>query len=52
MAIQKWLYLKTEKINELKWISENYKQMKDPAYKRAWEIIDEIEDYEAFIREI
>jgi hypothetical protein len=51
MALQKYVYTELGRADLLAWISETYPTMPG-AYQRAWEIVDQIEGYQAFIAEI
>jgi len=53
MALERFALLKLGKTTELKYLDYLYRT--DPApsyYKRAWEIVNDIEGYEAFIKEL
>lgn len=53
MALEKFVLLRLGKTQELKYLEHFYRT--DPAlsdYKRAWEIVNHIEGYEAFIKEL
>jgi hypothetical protein len=53
MALEKFALLKLGKADELKYLDYQYRNNPPPAhYKRAWEIVNEIEGHEAFIREL
>lgn len=53
MALEKMVLLKLGETSELKFLDGEYRT--DPApshYKRAWEIVSDIEGYESFIKEL
>jgi len=52
MAVEKMTLLKLNRLDDLKTIDHEYRNGPDPAYKRAWEIVNDIEDYHAFINEL
>lgn len=52
MAMEKMAPLKLNRPDELKTIDHDYRQGRDPAYKRAWEIVNDVEGYEPFIGEL
>jgi hypothetical protein len=53
MALEKLALLKLGKPDELKYLDGLYRTDPPPAfYKRAWEIVNDIEGYEAFIKEL
>jgi hypothetical protein len=52
MAIEKMTLLKLNKPEELKVIDHDYRYGPDAAYKRAWEIVSDIEGYQPFIDEL
>ena len=52
MALQKFVLLKMGRAEELKHVVAGYRASKNPAYKRAWEIVDQVEDYQAFVKEL
>lgn len=51
MAIEKYIYLRLRRTDLLRWITLRYPQMLD-GYGRAWDIVNRIEGYKAFIAEI
>jgi hypothetical protein len=51
MAIEKMTLLKLNRLDDLKTIDQEYRNGPDPAYKRAWEIVNS-EGYQAFIEEL
>lgn len=52
MAIQKMVYLKLNRGDILKMLDEGYRKFSWPEYKRAWEIVNDIEGYEIVIKDI
>jgi hypothetical protein len=53
MALEKFALLKLGKADELKHLDYLYRTDPSPAYyKRAWEIVNDIEGYEVFIKEL
>lgn len=52
MALQKLIYSELGRKDLLSFIDWNYSNMKDPAYPRAWEIVNRSNDYKAFVAEI
>jgi hypothetical protein len=52
MAIEKMTLLKLDRREDLKTIDHEYRNGPDVAYKRAWEIVNDIEGYEVFIEEL
>lgn len=52
MAVEKLVLLKLNRADQLKVIDHDYRSGPDPAYKRAWEIVNDIENYQRFIDEL
>lgn len=52
MAIQKMVYLKLNRLDMVDHIDEGYRKLSLPEYRRAWEIVNDIEGYEAVIQDI
>jgi hypothetical protein len=52
MAVEKMTLLKLNRPDQLKAIDHDYRFGPDPAYKRAWEIVNDIEGYKPFIDEL
>jgi hypothetical protein len=52
MAVEKMTFLKLNRLDDLKTIDREYRNGPDAAYKRAWEIVSDIEGYQAFIKEL
>ena len=52
MAMEILTLRKLNRPDELKVIDHEYRTGSDPAYKRAWEIVNDIEGYQPFIQEL
>lgn len=52
MAIQKMVYLKIGRLDLLEYIGKSYASYQGPLYRRAWEIVNDIEGYEALVQDI
>lgn len=52
MALEKLVLLKLHRPDALKTLDHDYRNGPDPAYKRAWEIVNDEEGYEAFVGEL
>lgn len=52
MAIEKMTMLKLNRPDELKTIDHDYRNGPESAYKRAWEIVNDVEGYQPFIEEL
>jgi len=53
MALEKFVLLKLGKTDLLKWLDTDYRTGDlPPDYKRAWEIVNDEEGYEEFIKEL
>jgi hypothetical protein len=52
MALEKLVLVKLNKPEILQWVDNKYRNRFGPDYKRAWEIVNDIEGYEAFIKEL
>jgi hypothetical protein len=52
MAIEEMTLLRLNRRDDLKTIDHEYRNGPEPAYKRAWEIVNDIEGYEVFIKEL
>ena len=50
MALEKFVLLKMGRVEELKHVAAGYRASK--TLKRAWEIVDQVEDYHAFVKEL
>lgn len=52
MAVMKQVYLKLGRSEQLKEIIARDSAAPNPAYRRAWQIVNEIEGHEAFVKEL
>lgn len=52
MAVEKMTLLKLNRPDELKTIDHDYRTGSESAYKRAWEIVNDVEGYQPFIEEL
>ncbi len=52
MAIQKMVYTKINRPDVLEYIGESYASYQGPLYRRAWEIVNDIEGHEALLQDI
>lgn len=52
MAVEKMTLLKLNRPDELKTIDHDYRAGPESAYKRAWEIVNDVEGYQSFIEEL
>ena len=52
MAIQKMIYLKINRQDLLNFIDESYRSNQGPFYKRAWEIVNDVEGYESILADV
>jgi hypothetical protein len=52
MAIQKMVYININRLDLLEYISDSYESRQGPIYRRAWEIVNNIEGYEALLQDI
>jgi len=52
MAIMKMVYLKLDREEQLKQIIEKDHEIDNPAYGRAWQIVNDIEGHQAFVQEL
>jgi hypothetical protein len=52
MAIEKMVLLKLKRPDQLAFIDHDYRNGPDPTYKRAWEIVNDLEGYQPFIDEL
>ena len=52
MAVEKMTLLKLKRLDDLTTIDHEYRNGSDPAYKRAWEIVNDIEGEQPFIEEL
>ena len=52
MAVMKLVYLKLDRAEQLKRIIEKDSEIDNPAYRRAWQIVNDIEGHHAFVQEL
>jgi hypothetical protein len=52
MAVMKMVYLKLGRAEQLQQIIELDRTLGNPAYGRAWQIVNDIEGYDAFVHEL
>jgi len=52
MAVMKLVYLKLGREEQLKQIIEKDSAIDNPAYRRAWQIVNDIEGHHAFVQEL
>ena len=52
MAVMKMVYLKLDREEQLKQIIEKDHEIDNPAYGRAWQIVNDIEGHQAFVQEL
>lgn len=52
MAVMKHVYLKIGRADQLREIVARDSAADDPAYRRAWHIVNDIEGHEAFVKEL
>jgi hypothetical protein len=52
MAVMKMVYLKLDREEQLKQIIKRDGEIDNPAYRRAWQIVNEIEGHHAFVQEL
>jgi len=52
MAIERMTLLKMNRPDQLAAIDHDYRTGPDPQYRRAWEIVSDIEGYQPFIAEL
>lgn len=52
MALQKMVYINLSRFDMVAFIDESYRERSLLSYKRAWEIVNEIEGYEAILNDI
>ena len=52
MAVMKMVYLKLDREEQLKQIIEKDREIDNPAYGRAWQIVNDIEGHQAFVQEL
>ena len=49
MALEKFVLVELNKPDVLKWVDNRYRNRFPPAYKRAWEIVNDIEGHKPTI---
>jgi len=52
MAIMKMVYLKLDRAEHLQQIIERESANDNPGYRRAWQIVNDLEGYQAFVQEL
>jgi hypothetical protein len=52
MAVMKMVYLKLDREEQLQQIIKRDSEIDNPAYRRAWQIVNEIEGHDAFVQEL
>ena len=52
MALMKMVYLKLDRTEDLREIVAHDSASEEPAYRRAWQIVNDIEGHEAFVSEL
>ncbi len=52
MALMKMMYLKSGQVNAYQDMLDLEKEKNRPIYLRSWEIVNELEDYQAFVKEL
>ena len=52
MAMQKDIYTELGRTDLLLWLEQQYSRGPDPAYRRAWEIVNRLEGYQSFVFEL
>ena len=52
MALEKFVLVALQKDEILQWLDDRYRNKFPPAYKRAWEIVNDIEGYQSFVDEL
>jgi hypothetical protein len=52
MAVMKMVYLQLDREGQLQQIIEKDREIDNPAYERAWQIVNDIEGYQAFVQEL
>jgi hypothetical protein len=52
LALEKFVLAKMGKVDELKWLDHRYRTASAPAYKRAWEIVNDVEGVEKVLNEL
>jgi len=52
LALEKFVLTRMGKVDELKWVDHRYRTASPPAYKRAWEIVNDVEGVDALLNEL
>ena len=52
MALEKFVLTTMGKVDDLQWTDHHYRHTASPAYRRAWEIVNDVEGVEPFLREL
>ena len=52
LALEKLVLTKLRKVDDLQWLDRRYRTASPAAYKRAWEIVNDVEGVEAFLSEL
>jgi hypothetical protein len=52
LALEKLVLTKLGKLTELRWIDDLYRMRLSAGYRRAWEIVNDVEGVEAFVSEL
>lgn len=52
MALQKMIYIDLRRNDLIKWLNHDYNELIGGDYKRAWEIVNTIESYQALVNEL
>jgi len=52
LAVMKLVYLKLDRAAQLQQIIENDRKSDNPAYGRAWQIVNDLEGHDAFVNEL
>jgi hypothetical protein len=52
LALEKFVLTKMGKVEELKWLDQQYRTASPPAYKRAWEIVNDVEGVDRLLNEL
>ena len=52
LALEKFVLLKLGKAEELKRVANDYQTSTSAGYRRAWQIVNDIEGYEVFVKEL
>jgi hypothetical protein len=52
LALEKFVLTKMGKLTELSWLDDRYRTRLSPGYRRAWEIVNDVEGVEGFVNEL